>query len=221
MRIIVCETKSEDKAEKKTLAELRKLLPKCPICGGKADISHDVIDGADYGYSVGCQSFHLRDGIHGISEPYDPLAPRFLCFSKEEAFKKWENYCKQYTNGKKLKAYNVFEKDGDLGNVIVFAPKASKANYIAYTYFYSCCDHYYDSYYDFIKSTLVRRVKELDASYRGHNVMNWDDPQDRFDLVRKLGWYCLDETDLDCDICPASKFCNRYEDEEFLEGEDG
>lgn len=97
MRIIVCKTKSEDKTKKKTLADLRKLLPKCPICGKKADISHDVVDGADYGYSVGCPSFRLYDKKHGITDGKDPLVPAFfLCNSYQEAFDKWVEYCKKY-----------------------------------------------------------------------------------------------------------------------------
>lgn len=43
------------------------LLP-CPVCGRKAFIMHDVVDGFEFGWSAGCPSFKLDDGIHGISE---------------------------------------------------------------------------------------------------------------------------------------------------------
>lgn len=62
--IIVCKTVEDDNNSKK-IVELRKKLPPCPICGRKAYLSHDIADGADFGYSAGCPAFHLKDGIHG------------------------------------------------------------------------------------------------------------------------------------------------------------
>ena len=41
-----------------------KLKP-CPVCGAKASIRHDFVDGFDFGYSVGCPRYSLYDGIHG------------------------------------------------------------------------------------------------------------------------------------------------------------
>lgn len=50
----------------------RKDLPKCPYCGSRAFLRHDVYNGVDYGYTCGCPKFYdfVRrtdrgdDGIH-------------------------------------------------------------------------------------------------------------------------------------------------------------
>lgn len=87
MTIIVCQTPKDDN-NSKTLVELRKKLPPCPICGKKAYLLHDVIDGADYGYSVGCGSFHNEDGVHRVNASFHNYD------TKEEAFEKWLYFCK-------------------------------------------------------------------------------------------------------------------------------
>lgn len=115
----------------------------------------------------------------------------------------------------KLKAYLVSDNDAT-GEMVIFAPTAGKATTLAYGYQWeSNFEGHYESYWEFVKNTSVRRIKEFDDSYRGHDFMQWNIPEDRVDLVRKLSWHCLDETDLECDECPAAKFCDRYE--EFLE----
>lgn len=43
-------------------------LPPCPICGAKAYIHGDTVDGFWFGWSVGCPRFCLNDGIHGKDE---------------------------------------------------------------------------------------------------------------------------------------------------------
>ena len=43
-------------------------LKPCPKCGAKAYLSRDVVDGFDFGYSVGCPRYCLYDGIHGHTE---------------------------------------------------------------------------------------------------------------------------------------------------------
>lgn len=43
-------------------------LPPCPICGAKAYIHSDTVDGFWFGWSVGCPRFCLNDGIHGKNE---------------------------------------------------------------------------------------------------------------------------------------------------------
>lgn len=95
-RIIVCQTPKDDN-NSKTLVELRKKLPPCPICGRKAYLSHDVVDGADYGYSAGCPAFRLNDGIHGMTEQSDKkMFPIMYCYTARQAFNKWVKYCERY-----------------------------------------------------------------------------------------------------------------------------
>ena len=43
-----------------------KRLKACPICGARAFLSHDAVEGFDFGWSVGCPRFCLADGIHGM-----------------------------------------------------------------------------------------------------------------------------------------------------------
>lgn len=45
---------------------LDKNLKPCPVCGAKAFVSNDVVDGFWFGWSVGCPRYCLGDGIHGI-----------------------------------------------------------------------------------------------------------------------------------------------------------
>lgn len=82
-------------AKKENLSHLEKKLPVCPICGHKAFIFHDVVDGADMGYSSGCQVFRLYDKKHGIVDLKDPRAPKFSGFTAKEAYDKWIEYCRR------------------------------------------------------------------------------------------------------------------------------
>lgn len=95
--IHILRTAAEDDGEKLTLKEMRKRMPPCPICGRKAYIVHSIVDGFDFGYDAGCPEFCLDDGIHGISEPYDPEAPHINCFNAELTFKHWLEYCERKT----------------------------------------------------------------------------------------------------------------------------
>ena len=63
----------------------------CPICGSKAYIMHDVVDGFDFGWSVGCTRFKLDDGIHGIDETTPEfMHPRVMyCISRQSAIESW------------------------------------------------------------------------------------------------------------------------------------
>lgn len=67
-----------------------RLLP-CPICGRKAFVMHDVVDGFEFGWSVGCPAFKLNDGIHGISEgtPSEISPIIHMMVSREDAIKAW------------------------------------------------------------------------------------------------------------------------------------
>ena len=92
----VLREKSISEEEKITLAEARKNMPPCPICGRKAFISHDIVDGFDMGFMAGCPAFCLDDGIHGISDMDDPKAPRVDGYSAKDVFDKWVGYCERY-----------------------------------------------------------------------------------------------------------------------------
>ena len=81
--------------EKLTISEMKKRMPPCPICGKKAFLSHDIVDGFDFGWSAGCPSYCLDDGVHGISEPYDPDAPKVDSHDPEIAVRKWSDYCER------------------------------------------------------------------------------------------------------------------------------
>ena len=72
-------------------------LKNCPICGAKAFLSHDVVDGFDFGYSVGCPRYCIGDGIHGVDtfEESDKLDENglnltgFMFYSKKDAEEWW------------------------------------------------------------------------------------------------------------------------------------
>jgi len=103
-KVILCLTASDKDNKSETMKALREKLPPCPICGKKAYLSHDVFDGADYGYSAGCTAFCINDGVHGFddfNDTYNPKMPSFHgCDTKEEAFEKWVNYCKRFKENK-------------------------------------------------------------------------------------------------------------------------
>jgi hypothetical protein len=95
----------ESDAEKLTLKEAMNRMPPCPICGKKAYLMHDIVDGFDFGYSGGCPVFRLDDGIHGITESYDPKAPRVDGYSAKEVLNNWLEYCE--ANGKRIYNQNI------------------------------------------------------------------------------------------------------------------
>ena len=69
-----------------------EVLKRCPVCGAKAFISRDVIDGFDFGWSVGCPRFCIVDGVHGIDTREDAEKcglTGFGFFSKNEATEWW------------------------------------------------------------------------------------------------------------------------------------
>lgn len=54
----------DHKASRKAEADK---LPPCPVCGSKAFLERDTIDGVFFmGYSVGCPRYCIGDGIHGV-----------------------------------------------------------------------------------------------------------------------------------------------------------
>lgn len=69
---------------------------KCPKCGGKVVITHDVVDGLDLGFSVGCSRFCHYDGIHGTTfdtPEKDWYAIHYLS-SKKKCVEKWNQRVK-------------------------------------------------------------------------------------------------------------------------------
>lgn len=74
-----------------------KHLKPCPVCGATAFVSHDVVDGFEFGWSVGCPKFCLNDGIHGMTfdtleedvEKYKLTGHYYL--SKELAIEAWND----------------------------------------------------------------------------------------------------------------------------------
>lgn len=80
------------------LDKIRKKLKPCPICGAKAFIQHDIVDGFDFGYSVGCPQACIADGIHGFND-YDSFHAAQLVFhglfGADQAAKVWQDRCKK------------------------------------------------------------------------------------------------------------------------------
>ena len=92
--------------EKMSIAEMKKTMPPCPICGKKAYIDHAIVDGFDFGWDAGCPSFCLDDGVHGITESYDPEAPHITGYSAKQVYDGWIKYCER-----KMKDGTVLSSD--------------------------------------------------------------------------------------------------------------
>lgn len=43
-------------------------LKPCPLCGSKAFVMHDVVDGFEFAWSVGCPRACIDDPIHKLGE---------------------------------------------------------------------------------------------------------------------------------------------------------
>ena len=104
-----------------------------------------------------------------------------------------------------MKAWRAEDKYNSEGYAtVVFAETASKAKLAAL-----CSDACEDAAYTDIR---VRRIKDLDAAYRGLTEMDWYNADDRVALVEH-GWYCLEpEYKTDCPDCPAAGICDMYQD---------
>ena len=67
-------------------------LKPCPICGAKAFVQHDIVDGFCFGWSVGCPRACIEDGIHGFDD-YDSFHNAKLVMfnfaTKQEAIDTW------------------------------------------------------------------------------------------------------------------------------------
>ena len=74
-----------------------KLMP-CPLCGAKAFVSHDVVDGFEFGWSVGCPRACIADGIHGFNDSESFHKARLTMFgfsNKQEAIDAWNKRCQE------------------------------------------------------------------------------------------------------------------------------
>ena len=81
-----------------TIKEAKGRLKKCPICGAKAYISKDIVDGFYFGWSVGCPRFCLNDGIHGIDEntPKEKHLSIMNLDSAKECVERWNKKVDNY-----------------------------------------------------------------------------------------------------------------------------
>lgn len=82
-----------------------KRLEPCPICGKKAYVSHNIVDGFEFGWDAGCPAACLDDGVHGYnldSDINDGGFPRvsFLNF-KEDAITAWNKWVEKYKENNK------------------------------------------------------------------------------------------------------------------------
>ena len=77
---------------------LDKRLSPCPICGSKAFVSHDIVDGFEFGWSVGCPRACIADGVHGFNDSESFRQARLTIFnlpSKEKAIEAWNKRCRE------------------------------------------------------------------------------------------------------------------------------
>lgn len=64
----------------------------CPVCGAKAFLSCDIVDGFFMGWSVGCPRYCVCDGIHGIDSFDVDESEHYTFFglaTKKEAIEAW------------------------------------------------------------------------------------------------------------------------------------
>ena len=103
------------------------------------------------------------------------------------------------------KAYQVYTDYEDAA-LVVFANSAGKAKAFAARYCEIFCD------YNFTE-LRVRRLKIADTFYRGGSMLDWDDPQDRRNLV-SIGWHCDEEwwEPEDCAECSAEDICEWWQE---------
>lgn len=76
--------------------EMVKQLPNCPVCGAKAYLHGDTVDGFWFGWSIGCPRYCLNDGIHGhdMNTPREEYLAGYGFSTKEEAVEWWKKRVK-------------------------------------------------------------------------------------------------------------------------------
>ena len=82
-----------------TIAELKKQMPPCPICGKKATITSLSFDGYFMGFDGGCPSYRINDGVHHIQRWTDPKAPSVTGITPEIVAERWTTYCEKMKAG--------------------------------------------------------------------------------------------------------------------------
>lgn len=105
-----------------------------------------------------------------------------------------------------MKAYSVTDDQEYAYSTVVFAETRGQARMIA---------QHTDACED-VEFTHIRalRVPQLDKYYRGISEMDWKNDEDRIAMVRDANYSCSYEIwdeHLDCDNCPATQWCERYE----------
>lgn len=71
--------------------EIDRNLAPCPICGSPAFVMHDVVDGFEFGYSVGCPRACIDDPVHKLGEE-DFINAKLVMhgfITKQAAIKAW------------------------------------------------------------------------------------------------------------------------------------
>ena len=97
MQVYITRIHKEEEIQK----SYKDRLARCPICGSKAFLNKDVVDGFYFGYSVGCPRYCFNDGIHGQDEntTENEHLTIFGLNSKEECVEKW-NERVEYVKGR-------------------------------------------------------------------------------------------------------------------------
>lgn len=112
---------NDDTAEQYLLEEEEngepKELPPCPICGAKAFLHGDTVDGNWMGWSIGCPRYSLNDGVHGAKTPEEAegldLSKRGFS-SKAAAVRWWFARCRvQKMNGEKKEVNETSDNGAD------------------------------------------------------------------------------------------------------------
>lgn len=76
--------------------EMVKQLPNCPVCGAKAYLQGNTVDGFWLGWSIGCPRYCLNDGIHGhdLNTPQEEYLAEHGFVTKEQAVAWWKKRVK-------------------------------------------------------------------------------------------------------------------------------
>lgn len=73
-------------------------LSPCPLCGAKAFLSKDIVDGFFFGWSVGCPHACIGDKVHNLNDKRSFEKARIVMdwfTTKEQAVEAWERRCKE------------------------------------------------------------------------------------------------------------------------------
>lgn len=101
----------------------------------------------------------------------------------------------------------ICQEEEEWNSIVVFAESAGKARYIAMNSYELGDDLRF-------RDIRVRRAPMLDKSYRGSNMMDWNNPEDRVAMVRDAGFRCSGDwyDPNDCETCAAREYCETYKD---------